>query len=211
MSWDWICKSKKAGGLGMRDCTSWNTVALGKYVWKVAMKEDSMWVRWVHAVYIKEGYWWEYKPKKSAGLKTRSRLFDWGACQDNSCFLCGEVIEDRKHLFFECGYSLKCLASIREWQNIPVDDFNIDTLWKFWEGKVKDAVKKRVCYAVLAAIVYQIWYARNKALWLQVVIRPREICKAIRTEVVQRCKQMINGKWTRQQCKWLYSLHDCNV
>ncbi|XP_021727232.1 uncharacterized protein LOC110694368 [Chenopodium quinoa] len=67
ISWDWICKTKKAGGLSMRDCETWNIAALGKYIWKIAQKEDSLWVKWVHVVYIKDSDSWDYKPKKNAG------------------------------------------------------------------------------------------------------------------------------------------------
>ncbi|XP_021771499.1 uncharacterized protein LOC110735620 [Chenopodium quinoa] len=54
--------------MGIRDCERWNKAALGKYVWKVAAKEDSLWVRWVHSVYLKGKEWWAYKPKKYDGI-----------------------------------------------------------------------------------------------------------------------------------------------
>lgn len=59
------------GVLGIRDCGMWNRAALGKYVWKIAKKEDSLWVKWVHVVYIKEQDWWNYSPKRSAGWAWR--------------------------------------------------------------------------------------------------------------------------------------------
>ncbi|XP_021764016.1 uncharacterized protein LOC110728682 [Chenopodium quinoa] len=43
IAWDWVCKPKRFGGLGIRDCNRWNKGALGKYVWKIAKKEDSLW------------------------------------------------------------------------------------------------------------------------------------------------------------------------
>ncbi|XP_021724320.1 uncharacterized protein LOC110691690 [Chenopodium quinoa] len=67
ISWDWVCKSKEVGGLSIRNCSLWNKAALGKYVWKIAKKEDSLWVRWVHSVYLKDQNWWTYKPKATAG------------------------------------------------------------------------------------------------------------------------------------------------
>ncbi|XP_021767727.1 uncharacterized protein LOC110732117 [Chenopodium quinoa] len=53
IAWDWCCRPKKAGGLGIRDCRKCNKAALGVYVWKIAKKTDSLWVKWVHSVYIK--------------------------------------------------------------------------------------------------------------------------------------------------------------
>ncbi|XP_021775982.1 uncharacterized protein LOC110739808 [Chenopodium quinoa] len=67
ISWDWVCKPKATGGLGIRNCKLWNKAALGKYVWKIVNKEDSLWVRWVHSIYLKDQEWWDYKPKSSAG------------------------------------------------------------------------------------------------------------------------------------------------
>ncbi|XP_021730736.1 uncharacterized protein LOC110697654 [Chenopodium quinoa] len=139
-------------------------------------------------------------------LRTRSMLVDWGICQDNTCLLCGNAVEDRKHLFFDCDYSRKCISGISAWLNIPEFLFNIDTSWKYWGEKMQDPIKRKVCYAALAAVVYQIWYARNKAFWLKVIIHPRAVCRVICAEVVKRCRQLINCKWKRQHCKWLYSL-----
>lgn len=61
IAWSWLCKPKQQGGLGIRDCVIWNTAAIGKFVWAIARKEDSLWIKWVHHIYIKEGNWWEYK------------------------------------------------------------------------------------------------------------------------------------------------------
>ncbi|XP_074310286.1 uncharacterized protein LOC141646187 [Silene latifolia] len=60
VSWDSICQPRKQGGLGLRDFHVWNLATVGKYAWWVANKEDHLWVRWVHAVYIKSSSWWEY-------------------------------------------------------------------------------------------------------------------------------------------------------
>ncbi|XP_074293307.1 uncharacterized protein LOC141620293 [Silene latifolia] len=62
VSWDQICHKKKHGGLGLRDLHAWNVAAIGKYVWWVAMKADHLWVRWVHAIYIKSNSWEDYQP-----------------------------------------------------------------------------------------------------------------------------------------------------
>ncbi|XP_062088887.1 uncharacterized protein LOC133795454 [Humulus lupulus] len=61
ISWAEISKSKQRGGLGFKDVGLWNKCALGKYVWAIANKEDNMWVKWIHTVYIKQEDWWDYK------------------------------------------------------------------------------------------------------------------------------------------------------
>ena len=32
-----------------------------KHIWAIANKEDSLWLRWIHHVYVKEGTIWEHK------------------------------------------------------------------------------------------------------------------------------------------------------
>ncbi|XP_056690351.1 uncharacterized protein [Spinacia oleracea] len=66
ISWNSSCCEKKEGGLGFRDILKWNTAAIGKYVWAVATKQDSIWIKWVSSVYVKDGEWWEYQPNTSA-------------------------------------------------------------------------------------------------------------------------------------------------
>ena len=48
MAWKELCHSKSIGGLGFRDVKMWNVASLGKQVWAIAKKKDSVWVRWVH-------------------------------------------------------------------------------------------------------------------------------------------------------------------
>lgn len=72
ISWDWVCKPKKYGGLGVIDCLSWNLAAQGRYIWQVAMKADTLWVKWVHCVYIKGHNWWNYIPPREASWSWES-------------------------------------------------------------------------------------------------------------------------------------------
>lgn len=51
----------------MRDCSCWNKAALGKYIWKIAAKKDSLWVKWVHNIYLKNQEWWAYMLKRGVG------------------------------------------------------------------------------------------------------------------------------------------------
>ncbi|XP_074266676.1 uncharacterized protein LOC141589955 [Silene latifolia] len=63
VAWGTCCKSKQNGGLGVIDLRRWNKAALGKYVWWISHKKDHLWVKWVHAIYIKNSDWMSYQPK----------------------------------------------------------------------------------------------------------------------------------------------------
>ncbi|XP_074298543.1 uncharacterized protein LOC141629441 [Silene latifolia] len=62
VAWEHICQPLKQGGLGFKDLHLWNVATIGKYVWWVANKEDHLWVKWVHIIYIKQSHWEDYKP-----------------------------------------------------------------------------------------------------------------------------------------------------
>ncbi|KAL2929883.1 LINE-1 retrotransposable element ORF2 protein, partial [Bienertia sinuspersici] len=62
VAWKNVCTRKKAGGLGFRNIHAWNTAIMTKHVWALARKQDNLWVRWIHAVYLKDNDWWDYKP-----------------------------------------------------------------------------------------------------------------------------------------------------
>lgn len=58
----------------LRDCNLWNTAALWKYIWQVAQKEDILWIRWVHIIYIKNKYWWDYVAPSSASYASKMMI-----------------------------------------------------------------------------------------------------------------------------------------
>ncbi|VFQ94140.1 unnamed protein product [Cuscuta campestris] len=64
VAWSDICKPKIEGGLGLKDAGNWNDALLCKHLWNLAAKKDSLWVRWVHSVYIKDADFWQWQPKK---------------------------------------------------------------------------------------------------------------------------------------------------
>ncbi|XP_010678359.1 uncharacterized protein LOC104893917 [Beta vulgaris subsp. vulgaris] len=107
-SWEKVCQLKQAGGLGIRQILQWNKAALVRYVWATISKQDSLWIKWVNTVYIKEADWWNYQaPQKSSyignnipkhimfawmamqeRLWTKSRLMQAGVVQGVDCQFC---------------------------------------------------------------------------------------------------------------------------
>lgn len=66
VAWDQVCVPKVAGGLGLRNNQMWNKAAIGRYIWAISVKKESLWLKWVHEIYIKNANWWEYKPPVDA-------------------------------------------------------------------------------------------------------------------------------------------------
>ena len=46
---DSLCRPKSARGLGFRIVMLWNVAFIGKYVWAVSTKQDSVWLKWIHS------------------------------------------------------------------------------------------------------------------------------------------------------------------
>lgn len=53
VAWDRVCE-KKDGGLNIRSCRLWNIASAGKLLCQLIVKKDSLWVTWVHELYMKE-------------------------------------------------------------------------------------------------------------------------------------------------------------
>ncbi|GJY75851.1 hypothetical protein Tco_0480967 [Tanacetum coccineum] len=58
IAWKYICRPKECGGLGIRNLESWNEALLAKLLWNIASKKDTLWVKWIHMMKLKEGSIW---------------------------------------------------------------------------------------------------------------------------------------------------------
>ncbi|KAK4715663.1 hypothetical protein R3W88_014001 [Solanum pinnatisectum] len=94
-------------------------------------------------------------------LLTRDRPAKMGIYQDKECLLCGSKPESINHLFFET---------------------NIEGLWRRITRRAKGKISRSLIKAVLAALTYHIWQARNGALWNEAVTSPGKILKMIKEE-----------------------------
>ncbi|GFY91271.1 hypothetical protein Acr_07g0014670 [Actinidia rufa] len=61
VAWKEITLPKQEGGLGIRNSKAWNKALLSKTLWDIQAKKDSLWVQWVHQIYLNRRSFWEYK------------------------------------------------------------------------------------------------------------------------------------------------------
>ena len=66
VAWDQLCQPKTHGGLGFRNLLLWNQAAVGKQAWAIAQKQDNLWVKWIHAVYVKDLSWDQFTAPTAA-------------------------------------------------------------------------------------------------------------------------------------------------
>ncbi|XP_019167697.1 PREDICTED: uncharacterized protein LOC109163410 [Ipomoea nil] len=53
VGWNDICKSKDAGGLGLRKCLDFNNALLAKLAWQLVTSHDKLWVKVMREKYVK--------------------------------------------------------------------------------------------------------------------------------------------------------------
>ncbi|WMV25245.1 hypothetical protein MTR67_018630 [Solanum verrucosum] len=82
VAWEKICRPKKFGGLNVKGCNNWNVASVGKLLWQLSEKQDILWVKWVHGLYMRNDVSiWEHTPpqdcswywKKLNALKNNMR------------------------------------------------------------------------------------------------------------------------------------------
>ena len=62
VNWKQVYRPMMEGGLGVRCLESWNVAAVEKIAWKINMHGESLWVKWVHEIYMKGGTWMRFNP-----------------------------------------------------------------------------------------------------------------------------------------------------
>ncbi|XP_019240555.1 PREDICTED: uncharacterized protein LOC109220547 [Nicotiana attenuata] len=53
IAWDKVCLPRAGGGLNIINLKLWNKAAIAKTCWDLAHKQDKLWIRWIHAYYVK--------------------------------------------------------------------------------------------------------------------------------------------------------------
>lgn len=63
ISWASLCNSKEEGGVGLRDLRCWNKSLLAKVLWDIHTRKESLWVRWIHHIYLGRGDLWTWSAR----------------------------------------------------------------------------------------------------------------------------------------------------
>lgn len=74
VAWEKLCTPKKAGGLGLRNLYCWNKAAMLKHIWAISKKKESLWIQWVHYVYLKGEEVWEHRPPSTSYWQWKSLM-----------------------------------------------------------------------------------------------------------------------------------------
>jgi hypothetical protein len=124
VSWKELCHPKKEGGLGIKKLEKWNRAFMMRHIWNLFAQSGSLWVAlsedsvdwfsliWYPLAVPKHAFiaWLAMKNALAIGNK----LLHWGFTEDVKFVFCRSVIEEKEHMFFECGFSMKIWTSVMQ-------------------------------------------------------------------------------------------------
>ena len=139
-------------------------------------------------------------------LKTKERLGNMGVVTDLKCLLCTEETETIPHLFFECRYSRECLEEIKRWLGLNSKATRLDKLLRWIKKSKQTAIQKRVSYAIICALVYQVWKVRNGVLWESKLYTKENTVQKIKGDMRLRLKVVKPQKISNHMNEWFESI-----
>ncbi|KAL2942962.1 hypothetical protein RDABS01_031310 [Bienertia sinuspersici] len=146
--------------------------------------------------------WLAYKQR----LLTKDRLAKMGIMEDQTCCLCRNGYESHVHLFFECDYSKACMALIANWVGLQVSQQQLQHLTQRVARNCKGSKLRRQVYsAIISALVYYIWRARNEKLWNNHGWTVEQVTQEIKYNVKIRLLYVNRGNKSRDN-QWLANL-----
>ncbi|XP_074299197.1 uncharacterized protein LOC141630250 [Silene latifolia] len=163
-------------GLGIRYSLDWNIATIGKLVWWIFSKPDSLWVKWVQQIYLKGAPWDSYLPKSHMNR-------NWKAiCKVKDVLKDGY---DNGVILFR--YSRLILEGVCSWLHINVPNVN-GIIWisrRNWAP-----IQKSICIASLMAVYYNVWHQQNVARLEGVLLSPRILVAQIKSLIRSRIQQL---------------------
>ncbi|XP_075512193.1 uncharacterized protein LOC142547687 isoform X2 [Primulina tabacum] len=186
IAWTQLCRPIEDGGLGLKNLKSWNEALICKTLWKIHMKKDSMWIRWVNHMYISFGNVWQWtwrgedSPLVKQILCTRNKLVRalWSVHAAATCldgWFNGRTGLRHAYQFFANS------VGRWPWKPLLAKSFILRkhriALWssvstRIWDGIRKWGMRKSMgsSTAVLKVFrgvyrVYTLWNARNGAVF----------------------------------------------
>ncbi|KAK4709666.1 hypothetical protein R3W88_004179 [Solanum pinnatisectum] len=83
IAWSRLCQPQLTGGINIIDMEIWNKAAISKLLWNMCTKKDRLWIRWIHAYYVKGRCIWEIEPKQATWViqnifKAKQHFIDVG-------------------------------------------------------------------------------------------------------------------------------------
>lgn len=66
VAWSRSCQPPSVGGINFIDVALWNKAVICKLLWNMCVKKDKLWVKWIHAYYMKGKSVWKLETKQAS-------------------------------------------------------------------------------------------------------------------------------------------------
>ena len=139
-------------------------------------------------------------------LKTKDRLFKVGISTDDKCPICGVQTEKVEHLFFECELSKQCKLLVLSWLGVQLNRVTVFSLLRGIQKYSRSKCRRFIIFTAVASLVYNIWRARNAAVWSLHIPTVQSIVKVIQAEVKGRVMNLLSSKTSTRDLDWFQCL-----
>ncbi|XP_060169369.1 uncharacterized protein LOC132600320 [Lycium barbarum] len=129
-----MCLPKSVCGQNVININLWNRAAMAKACWDLTLKNDSLWIKWIHVYYIKgrqmtpmiipqQASWMTNVVTSTEQVTRVEKLAKWGIQVNPTCSLCQLQDETLEHLFVQCPYAKQLWNKLLHWLGQPVQNF----------------------------------------------------------------------------------------
>ncbi|XP_074310413.1 uncharacterized protein LOC141646410 [Silene latifolia] len=194
VGWSKVCKPKSEGGLGLKDGLVWNKAALGKLLWWLYAKADHLWVKWVSHTYLKAQDWKIYDPTQDTSWYRRKvsevrdlLIVPYLQRKNGITSLVKRTLLPKVTSTFDIKMTRslghlcqRIINRVEQWMgfSLPRDDMTD------WRSNISGSrARKDAINGIINAMMYSIWYQRNRSKHEAMVVRPETMAAGIIKEM----------------------------
>ena len=119
-------------------------------------------------------------------LPTKQRLTKFQNFTDTQCVLCSAEDETEDHLFFACPYAQTVWEKLRQWWTQLPSVQNSTQLLSYVKHDHNNGSLKQITSALITAIFYHIWSARNHKIFKNKQITASQTAYQVKEQVRSR-------------------------
>ncbi|KAJ8422266.1 hypothetical protein Cgig2_000654 [Carnegiea gigantea] len=150
------------------------------YKWQLQLQDKAPWAGFIWSRANIPSYAFISWVFIQGRLPTKVRLAKFHPQQAVGCLLCSAAEEDNVHLIFTCTFASKAWEALRDWwKGIPLG-INRTQMLRMIKHTKEPKLRKQITGAIMVAAIYNIWRARNHAMFKNHIMPVAQIIKGIK-------------------------------
>ena len=122
------------------------------------------------------------------------------ATPSTECLMCKQRPETHEHLFFKCTYAREIWSNFcTEW-GLQLQLEGREAFIKYMYKMKKPRKMRSLFQALVCAVIYQIWFARNRQCFHNITFPAQEVLTEIRRQVTHRILQLHQHRGNYNAC-----------